>query len=74
MDLIDFDKGTTIKLGSSKFEDIAGSISPDGKTAAWIDTRDPGQNGAVTTYLDPSGGEVYIRDLVSGNDTRHVGL
>jgi len=70
VDLIDFDKGTTSKLGSSKFEDIAGSISPDGKTAAWIDTRDPGPKGEHGTWLDPYGGEVYTKELVSGKETR----
>jgi hypothetical protein len=70
VDLIDFDKGTTSKLGSSKYQDIAGSISPDGKAAAWIDTRDPGLEGAITTYLDPNGGEVYVKQLLSGKETR----
>ncbi|MFO0565752.1 MAG: hypothetical protein U0263_08820 [Polyangiaceae bacterium] len=70
VDLIDFDKGTTSKLGSSKYQDIAGSISPDGKTAAWIDTRDPDSKGAITTYLDPGGGEVYVKELLSGKETR----
>lgn len=70
VDLIDFDKGTTSKLGSSKFEDIAGSISPDGKSATWIDTRDPGPKGEHGTWLDPYGGEVYTKELVSGKETR----
>lgn len=70
MDLIDFDAGTTKKLSKSAYADIAGSISPDGKTAAWIDTRDPAANGKHSTWLDPYGGEVYTKDLLTGVETR----
>lgn len=70
VDLIDFDKGTTSKLGGSKFEDIAGSISPDGKSAAWADTRHPGPKGEIATWLDPHGSEVYTKDLTTGKELR----
>ena len=70
VDLIDFDAGTTKKLSKSAYADIAGSISPDGKTAAWIDTRDPAANGKHSTWLDPYGGEVYTKDLLTGVETR----
>lgn len=70
VDLIDFDKGTTTKLGSSKYEDIAGSISPDGKAAAWADTRHPGPKGEIATWLDPYGSEIYTKDLATGKEFR----
>ena len=70
VDLIDFDAGTSKKLSKSAYADIAGSISPDGKTAAWIDTRDPAANGKHSTWLDPYGGEVYTKDLLTGVETR----
>ncbi|MCK6536640.1 MAG: hypothetical protein L6Q84_27015 [Polyangiaceae bacterium] len=70
VDLIDFDAGTAKKLSKSAYADIAGSISPDGKTAAWIDTRDPAANGKHSTWLDPYGGEVYTKDLLTGVETR----
>lgn len=57
-------------LSPSSYAQNYGYLSPDGTQAVWYDYRDPGPNGQHGSYEFEYAGEIYWKNLVTGEQKR----
>ncbi len=68
--MIDIAHQTTTPLSPSAYAQNYGYLSPDGTQAVWYDYRDPGPQGQHGSYEHNYAGEVYWKNLVTGEQKR----
>lgn len=68
--MIDIAHQTATPLSPSSYSENYGYLSPDGTQAVWYDYRDPGPQGQHGSYAYNYAGEVYWKNLVTGEQKR----
>ncbi len=58
------------RISPSAYAQNHGYLAPDGHEAVWLDYRDPGPNGEHGSYDYQFAGEIYEKDLDSGDERR----
>ena len=68
--MIDIANQKATPLSPSAYSQNYGYLSPDGTQAVWYDYRDPGPQGQHGSYNSEYAGEIYWKNLVTGEQKR----